>query len=145
MAFHSPGRIQRVFAISSGFQRPFLLSYPPYDLEPEPAASTASATVPAVLQSPTHAPSQITKLDLSPASTISAQPQHNFSSIYYPRFQRCRNTQRHRAAVAQSARRATVVERVASKVPTYKYYGFVLYLTSSLAFRAWLPSLFNGL
>ena len=40
------------------------------------------------------------------------------------------------AAVAQSARRATVVERVAPKVPTYEYYGFVLYLASSLAFRA---------
>jgi hypothetical protein len=39
------------------------------------------------------------------------------------------------AAVAQSARRATVVERVAPKVPTYEYYGFVLYLASSLAFR----------
>ena len=43
------------------------------------------------------------------------------------------------AAVAQSARRATVVERVAPKVPTYEYYGFVLYLASSLAFRAWHP------
>jgi len=39
------------------------------------------------------------------------------------------------AAVAQSARRATVVERVAPKVPTYEYYGFVLYLASSLTFR----------
>jgi len=39
------------------------------------------------------------------------------------------------AAVAQSARRATVVERVAPKVPTYEYYGFILYLASSLAFR----------
>ena len=46
---------------------------------------------------PTHAPCPITKLDLSPASTIPAQPQHNFSSTYYPRFQRCRNTQRHRS------------------------------------------------
>jgi len=43
------------------------------------------------------------------------------------------------AAVAQSARRATVVERVAPKVPTYEYYGFVLYLASSLTFRKSSP------
>ncbi len=42
------------------------------------------------------------------------------------------------AAVAQSARRATVVSRVAPKVPTYEYYGFVLYLASSLAFLLYL-------
>lgn len=37
-------------------------------------------------------------------------------------------------AVAKSARRATTVPRVSPKVPTYEYYGFVLYLASSLAF-----------
>jgi len=42
------------------------------------------------------------------------------------------------AAVAQSARRATVVSRVSPKVPTYEYYGFVLYLASSLAFLLYL-------
>lgn len=47
------------------------------------------------------------------------------------------------AAVAQSARDATTVPRVSPKVPTYEYYGFVLYLTSSLAFRTFisLPNL----
>lgn len=39
------------------------------------------------------------------------------------------------AAVAKSARTATTVPRASPKVPTYEYYGFVLYLMSSLAFR----------
>lgn len=39
------------------------------------------------------------------------------------------------AAVAKSARIATTVPRASPKVPTYEYYGFVLYLASSLAFR----------
>ncbi|KAJ5948056.1 Meiotically protein [Penicillium verhagenii] len=44
------------------------------------------------------------------------------------------------AAVAKSARRATTVPRASPKVPTYEYYGFVLYLASSLAFSipSWL-------
>ncbi|GKZ22061.1 hypothetical protein AbraCBS73388_007998 [Aspergillus brasiliensis] len=44
------------------------------------------------------------------------------------------------AAVAKSARRATTVPRASPKVPTYEYYGFVLYLASSLAFPfpSWL-------
>lgn len=39
------------------------------------------------------------------------------------------------AAVAKSARTATTVPRASPKVPTYEYYGFVLYLLSSLGFR----------
>ena len=39
------------------------------------------------------------------------------------------------AVVAKSARTATTVPRASPKVPTYEYYGFVLYLMSSLAFR----------
>ncbi|KAL8934283.1 MAG: hypothetical protein Q9211_005312 [Gyalolechia sp. 1 TL-2023] len=42
------------------------------------------------------------------------------------------------AAVAKSARTATTVPRASPKVPTYEYYGFVLYLTSSLAFVVYL-------
>jgi len=42
------------------------------------------------------------------------------------------------AAVAKSARIATTVPRAAPKVPTYEYYGFVLYLSSSLAFLIYL-------
>ncbi|OAL66802.1 GPI-GlcNAc transferase subunit P [Trichophyton rubrum] len=42
------------------------------------------------------------------------------------------------AAVAKSARNATTVPRASPKVPTYEYYGFVLYLASSLAFS--IPS-----
>ncbi len=38
------------------------------------------------------------------------------------------------AAVAKSARIATTVPRASPKVPTYEYYGFVLYLLSSLVF-----------
>ncbi|MCJ1355547.1 MAG: hypothetical protein MMC33_005539 [Icmadophila ericetorum] len=38
------------------------------------------------------------------------------------------------AAVAKSARTATTVPRASPKVPTYEYYGFVLYLVSSLCF-----------
>ncbi len=38
------------------------------------------------------------------------------------------------AAVAKSARTATTVPRASPQVPTYEYYGFVLYLLSSLAF-----------
>lgn len=38
------------------------------------------------------------------------------------------------AAVEKSARNATTVPRASPKVPTYEYYGFVLYLASSLAF-----------
>lgn len=38
------------------------------------------------------------------------------------------------AAVAKSARTATTVPRASPKVPTYEYYGFVLYLMSSLSF-----------
>ena len=41
------------------------------------------------------------------------------------------------AAVAKSARTATTVPRASPKVPTYEYYGFVLYLLSTLAFRTW--------
>ena len=36
------------------------------------------------------------------------------------------------AAVAKSARTATTVPRASPKVPTYEYYGFVLYLLSSM-------------
>lgn len=44
------------------------------------------------------------------------------------------------AAVAKSAQRATTVPRASPKVPTYEYYGFVLYLASSLAFcKSFLP------
>lgn len=43
------------------------------------------------------------------------------------------------AAVAKSARRATTVPRASPKVPTYEYYGFVLYLASSLAFCMYRP------
>ncbi|MCJ1230395.1 hypothetical protein MMC12_007069 [Toensbergia leucococca] len=42
------------------------------------------------------------------------------------------------AAVAKSARTATTVPRASPKVPTYEYYGFVLYLVSSLAFLIYL-------
>ena len=42
------------------------------------------------------------------------------------------------AAVAKSARTATTVPRASPKVPTYEYYGFVLYLVSSLAFVIYL-------
>lgn len=45
------------------------------------------------------------------------------------------------AAVAKSARRATTVPRASPKVPTYEYYGFVLYLASSLAFCKLLDTL----
>lgn len=45
------------------------------------------------------------------------------------------------AAVAKSARIATTVPRASPKVPTYEYYGFVLYLLSSLAFCEPTPSL----
>ena len=38
------------------------------------------------------------------------------------------------AVVAKSARTATTVSRVSPKVPTYEYYGFVLYLLSSGVF-----------
>lgn len=48
------------------------------------------------------------------------------------------------AAVAKSARIATTVPRASPKVPTYEYYGFVLYLLSSLAFRR-STSLTHGL
>ena len=40
------------------------------------------------------------------------------------------------SAVAKSARIATTVPRASPKVPTYEYYGFVLYLLSSLVFCA---------
>lgn len=43
------------------------------------------------------------------------------------------------AVVAKSARTATTVSRVSPKVPTYEYYGFVLYLLSSGIFRTCLP------
>ncbi len=39
------------------------------------------------------------------------------------------------SAVAKSARTATTVPRASPKVPTYEYYGFVLYITSTLGFR----------
>ncbi|KAL8720649.1 MAG: hypothetical protein Q9225_002519 [Loekoesia sp. 1 TL-2023] len=42
------------------------------------------------------------------------------------------------AAVAKSARTATTVPRASPKVPTYEYYGFVLYLMSSLAFLVYI-------
>lgn len=48
------------------------------------------------------------------------------------------------AAVAKSARIATTVPRASPKVPTYEYYGFVLYLLSSLVFRE-SPNLIDGL
>lgn len=42
------------------------------------------------------------------------------------------------SAVAKSARIATTVPRASPKVPTYEYYGFVLYITSTLGFSALL-------
>ncbi|KAL8971977.1 MAG: hypothetical protein Q9197_002993 [Variospora fuerteventurae] len=42
------------------------------------------------------------------------------------------------AAVAKSARTATTVPRASPKVPTYEYYGFVLYLMSCLSFVVYL-------
>ena len=45
------------------------------------------------------------------------------------------------AAVAKSARIATTVPRASPKVPTYEYYGFVLYLLSSLVFRQFITHL----
>ncbi|OAP64584.1 hypothetical protein AYL99_00556 [Fonsecaea erecta] len=42
------------------------------------------------------------------------------------------------AAVAHSARRANPVPPTSPKVPTYEYYGFVLYLASTLAFLIYL-------
>ncbi|KAI4218690.1 MAG: hypothetical protein L6R40_008756 [Gallowayella cf. fulva] len=42
------------------------------------------------------------------------------------------------AAVAKSARIATTVPRASPKVPTYEYYGFVLYSISSLVFLMYL-------
>lgn len=44
------------------------------------------------------------------------------------------------AAVAKSARTAITVPRASPKVPTYEYYGFVLYLMSSLTFGTSLPT-----
>ncbi|MCJ1384804.1 hypothetical protein MMC17_007922 [Xylographa soralifera] len=51
------------------------------------------------------------------------------------------------AAIAKSARSAVAVPRASPKVPTYEYYGFVLYVGSSLGFVmyvlwAYLPSPF---
>ena len=51
------------------------------------------------------------------------------------------------AAVAHSARRATPLPPTSPKVPTYEYYGFVLYLASTLSFIiyllwSYLPSFF---
>ncbi|KAI9669229.1 MAG: hypothetical protein M1817_004724 [Caeruleum heppii] len=43
------------------------------------------------------------------------------------------------AVVAKSARTATTVPRASPRVPTYEYYGFVLYLGSSLVFREHVP------
>lgn len=40
--------------------------------------------------------------------------------------------------ITRSAKTAAPVPRAAPKVPTYEYYGFVLYLTSSLAFLIYL-------
>ena len=40
--------------------------------------------------------------------------------------------------LTKSARTATTVPRASPKVPTYEYYGFVLYLVSSLAFLIYL-------
>ncbi|KAI9825588.1 MAG: hypothetical protein M1819_000484 [Sarea resinae] len=42
------------------------------------------------------------------------------------------------AAFAKSARTATTVPRASPKVPTYEYYGFALYLASSLGFLMYL-------
>jgi hypothetical protein len=47
------------------------------------------------------------------------------------------------AAVAKSARNATTVPRASPKVPTYEYYGFALYMGSSLAFCMLLASVPN--
>ncbi|KAI9684672.1 MAG: hypothetical protein M1829_000046 [Trizodia sp. TS-e1964] len=42
------------------------------------------------------------------------------------------------AAVAKSARTAATIPRASPKVPTYEYYGFVLYLVSSIVFLLYL-------
>ena len=42
------------------------------------------------------------------------------------------------AAVAHSARRANIVPAASPEVPTYEYYGFVLYLASTLTFIGYL-------
>lgn len=47
------------------------------------------------------------------------------------------------AAVAKSARTATTVPRASPKVPTYEYYGFVLYLVACVSFRQSSPTIPN--
>jgi hypothetical protein len=114
----------------------FLLFHIPYDLEPETAASTPSATVSVVLNRPPTlllpSPSLVS-LPRPPSllnhSTTSARPPTPDSSD-------TETTNDTEAAVAHSARRAKAVERIAHKVPIYENYGFVLYLVSSLAFPA---------
>lgn len=49
------------------------------------------------------------------------------------------DTEAQAAAVEKSARAAMTVPRASPKVPTYEYYGFVLYVGSSLAFRGYSP------
>ncbi|KAL8834860.1 MAG: hypothetical protein Q9170_003560 [Blastenia crenularia] len=49
------------------------------------------------------------------------------------------------AAVAKSARTATTVPRASPKVPTYEYYGLVLYLMSTLAFLMTLVYIYVAL
>lgn len=97
---------------------PPLPLYPPfYNRLPTPLAPSPSLTS---LPRPPSPPNR---------STTSARPTT-------PDFSDAKTPNDAEAAVAHSARRATVVERIALKVPTHGNYGIVLYLVSSLALLA---------
>ncbi len=105
---HRPSRSQSSLALglSNSFAPPFY-NRPPTPLPPSPS---------------------LTSLLRPPFSTTPSRPSTPDSSDV-------ETPNETEAAVAKSARTATTVPRVSPKVPTYEYYGFVLYLVSSLAFR----------
>ncbi|ETN42715.1 uncharacterized protein HMPREF1541_01873 [Cyphellophora europaea CBS 101466] len=146
----NPDRLQRVTSLplsgtSPGLQRPTLPHsqstvslrapppppplYPPfYNRPPTPLPPSPSLT--SLLRPPSI-------LNRSTTSTRPTTP--DSSDVETPL-----DTE---AAVAHSARRAHPLPPASPKVPTYEYYGFVLYLASSLAFLmyilwSYLPSPF---
>lgn len=111
---HRPSPILNSLPSSSSFAPPFY-NRPPTPLPPSPSLTS--------LLRPTFS-SNGTSRPTSPDSSDDVDADTNNDT---------------EAVVAKSARIATTVPRASPKVPTYEYYGFVLYLASSLAFCLFTP------
>ncbi|KZF23954.1 PIG-P-domain-containing protein [Xylona heveae TC161] len=112
---HRPGHVRQTSGSSLGRSTPHAFAPPFYNRPPTPLPPSPSLT--SLLRPPFSAQ---TSRPTTPDSSDAETPNDT------------------EAVVAKSARTATTVPRASPKVPTYEYYGFALYLGSSLAFLIYL-------